>query len=570
MRANAWHTVAGACALLLVALGITGCGPRPPEAELKAGAGRLFGVSFQTMNNPFFVELNDGIRGVVEAHGDRLVTLDAQWNSLKQKNDVSDLILQGATAVFLNPVNWEGVKGSLLQAREKGIPVVAGTIWIDGRRAAITSVAAATRAGIRIIHQELSLAPNLSVAENIYLGREPARFGLLSRRRMCADAAALLRRLELGEIGDVTAPVARLSVARRQLVEIARALCEDCRILVLDEPTSALSEAETEHLFTALRRLRAEGVGIIYISHRLDEIARLTDRITVYRDGHRVGTQATAQMDRAELVRWMVGREIAEHFPRAAAARQGPVVLEVGELRNRRVRGVSFRVHAGEVVGIAGLMGAGRSEMARALFGIDPIDSGAIRVAGRAVRIRRPQDALAAGLVLVPEDRQEEGLCRGHSVAFNLVLPWVRDWVGLGRVDGRRRRAIVERAVQLFGIRLGDPEEPVETLSGGNQQKVLLARWMERRPAVLILDEPTRGVDVGAREEIFRVLADLVADGMAVLLISSDLSEVLGVAHRVLVYRGGRILRELGAGDATAEGLMHMLTETEGARGEAA
>jgi ABC-type sugar transport system ATPase subunit len=435
----------------------------------------------------------------------------------------------------------------------------AGAIHIDGRPAGIRDVADANRLGIRIIHQELSLAPNLSIAENIYLGREPQRLGLLRRRAMFRDAEALLLRLGLTELPSVETSVSSLSLVHRQLVEIARALSREARILVLDEPTSALSEAETETLFATLEHLRLQGTGIIYISHRLEEIIRVADRITVLRDGRSIGTQEASQVNRRELVRWMVGRDIVDHFHRPPR-HMGPTALEVRQLRNARVDGVSFQLHYGEVLGIAGLVGSGRTELARALFGIDRIDAGEIRIDGRLVRIRSPRHALKAGIVLVPEDRKREGLVMLQSVAFNVAIPWVADWIHWAMPNGRKRRAIVERAVRDFHIKLSDPEQPIELLSGGNQQKALVGRWMERRPKVLILDEPTRGVDVGAREEMFAIIGSLVASGMAVLLISSDLSEVLNISHRVAVYCDGRILQTADAADVTPAQVMERLT----------
>ncbi|UCG59590.1 MAG: sugar ABC transporter ATP-binding protein [Phycisphaerales bacterium] len=437
-----------------------------------------------------------------------------------------------------------------------------GTIRIEGGPAHIRSVADANRNGIRIIHQELSLAPNLSIAENIYLGREPRGLAGLHRRRMIADAEALVDDLGLKEIGSVQTLVSQLSVAHRQLVEIARALSCQAKILVLDEPTSALSEAETEALFVTLRHLRSQGVGIIYISHRVEEISRLADRVTVLRDGRAVGTQPTSQIDRRELVRLMVGRDIAEHF-RRPVCRRGKVALQVDNLTSPNIHGVSFDLLYGEVLGLAGLVGSGRSELARALFGIDVIEKGTIQVDGRTVSLRCPQDALANGLVMIPEDRTREGLVMTQSVAFNLALPWLKQWNTMCFPDMRKRREIVDRAVRNFGIRVDDPERGVETLSGGNQQKTLVARWMEERPKVLILDEPTRGVDVGAREEMFDIIGSLVESGMAVLLISSDLAEVMQISHRVALYRDGRILRTAKASDITLQEVMEQLTGAE-------
>ena len=423
----------------------------------------------------------------------------------------------------------------------------AGEVRVKGEQVEICDVADADQLGIRLIHQELSLAPNLTVAENIFLGREPARFGFLNRRRLFADAEKLRDELHLPEIGDVHALAGELSVAQQQLVEIARALSVQARILILDEPTAALSEAETEALFAKLRRLRDQGVGIIYISHRLEEIQRVADRVTVFRDGRRIGTQDVSQFDLRELIRWMVGRELKKRFPRPPC-QAGSVVLRVHNLC------------AGEVLWFAGLVGAGRTELARTLFGVTPATSGALEIEGRAVTIRSPADARGAGIALVPEDRKREGLVMTGSVGFNLALPWTQQWIRGPFPNAARRAGIVNRALNAFGIRTAGPEQAITALSGGNQQKVVFGKWMEQPPRVLILDEPTRGVDVGAREEMFNLIHRLVAQGMAVILISSDLPEVMNLSHRLAVYRGGRIVREAQADAITPEEVMAELT----------
>jgi ABC-type sugar transport system ATPase subunit len=435
----------------------------------------------------------------------------------------------------------------------------AGTIELDGWQVEVRDAAEADRLGIRLIHQELSLAPNLSVAENILLGHEPARLGvLIDRRRLDAQAGALVAELDMPEIGPVRALVGSLSVARQQLVEIARALAVRARILVLDEPTASLSQHEAETLMVRLRRLREQGVGIIYISHRLEEIRRLADRITVLRDGRNVGTRDAGAVDPDELIRLMVGRDVSATPPRPDW-KPGPVVLSVCDLENDQVHGVSLELRAGEVLGLAGLVGSGRTELARALCGLDPIRSGRIVVDGQPIALGSPGAARAAGIVLVPEDRKGQGLVMTGSVAYNLALPWTRDWIRGVRVDRRRRAAIVERAVGRFGIKVDHPEDPVGSLSGGNQQKVVVARWMEHPPRILVLDEPTRGVDVRARSEMYRILGDLVAGGIAVLLISSDLPEVIGLSHRLALYRDGQILRELRADRADPVEIMASL-----------
>lgn len=436
-----------------------------------------------------------------------------------------------------------------------------GTVEVDGRHVDIRRVVHASRLGIRVIHQELSLAPNLSIAENLFLGHEPLWLGLLDRRRMVDEARQLIARLDLTDIGPVEDAVATLSTARQQMVEIARALSVDSRVLILDEPTSSLSEAETAALFATLRRLRDRGVGIIYISHRLEEIRRLADRITVLRDGKAIGTQSVRELEPRTLVRWMVGRDIKDHFPRPPW-KPGTVALEVRGLRNDWIHDVSFTVRHGEVLGFAGLVGAGRTELARALFGIDPIDSGEMLVDGQPVTIRSPAEARAAGIVLVPEDRKRLGLVMTGSVAYNLALPWTRDWIRGGWIDRHRRDGIVDKAVREFAIKTADTEQEIGNLSGGNQQKVVVGRWMERPPRILILDEPTRGVDVGAREEMFAILRRLIEAGMAVILISSDLPEVMGLSHRLVLYRDNRIADELVSSTATAEDVMAELTRS--------
>lgn len=435
----------------------------------------------------------------------------------------------------------------------------AGTLWADNEQISLRNVAAADRYKIRLIHQELSLAPNLTIAENIFLGREPGTLGFLHKREMNRRAQALIQELGLTEIRNVTATVAALSTAQQQLVEIARALSQEARVLILDEPTSSLSELEVEALFQTLRRLRDQGVGIIYISHRMEEIMRLSDRITVLRDGKSVGTAPASEVDPQTLIRWMVGRDIQEHFPRPPY-QPGDIALKVSQLNNQHVHDISFEVRYGEVLGLSGLVGAGRTELARALFGIDRIDGGTIEIDGTAVRIRSPSDALRHRLVLVPEDRKQQGLIVEQSVAFNIALPWLKEWIHGCAFHYETRNQMVERTVQRFGVRLSNPEQPVRDLSGGNQQKVLVGRWMEHPPKILILDEPTRGIDVGAREDLYRIIGELVSQGMALILISSDLDEVMNISHRIGTFREGRLTGVYPAESVSAEEVMHQLT----------
>lgn len=372
-------------------------------------------------------------------------------------------------------------------------------------------------------------------------------------------AKAQIQELGFNELSDVQKTVGELSIAHRQLVEIAKALSSQARILVLDEPTASLSESETASLFAHLNKLRSQGVGIIYISHRLEEIGRIADRITVLRDGRSVGTQDAARLNRSDLVRWMVGRDMKDHCPRPDST-PGAVVLEVNDLQGPGVHGASFSLRAGEILGLAGLVGAGRTETARVLFGLSPRTSGEVRVAGQSVRINSPAQARAAGIVLVPEDRKREGLVMSASVEFNATLPWTRQWMRGCFPDRTGQRAITRQLIDRFHIKTQDPAQCVGALSGGNQQKVVVGRWTVSPPKVLILDEPTRGVDVGAREEMFRIIHQLAREGMGVLLISSDLPEVMGLSHRLALYRGGRVLREMDSASATPEAVMRELT----------
>lgn len=469
-----------------------------------------------------------------------------------------DFTLRGGEIHALLGENGAG-KSTLIKILAGILAPDSGSVTVEGKRGAVRSVADASALGIRVIHQELSLAPNLTIAENIYLGVEPHRGGFLRRRELQDRAARLIEDLGLSELRDVSRPVSALNVAHRQLVEIARALSREARVLILDEPTSALSGAETEALFSTLRRLRERGAGLIYISHRLEEILQLADRITVLRDGRSIGVRPREAVDRRELVRWMVDRDLGDLFPRPAR-QPGAVVLEVEGLSNEALRGVSFTLRSGEILGIAGLVGSGRTELARALFGIDRTVSGELRLLGKSVKLRSPSEALKAGVVLVPEDRSREGLVMIQSLAFNLALPWTSRWCRGIRPNLALRRKLVGDAVAGFRIKVTDPEISIASLSGGNQQKALVGRWMVERPRVLILDEPTRGVDVGAREDMFATLSGLVEEGIAVVLISSDLSEVLGLSHRVALLSGGRILGTVDPRNTSAEEVMAALT----------
>ena len=434
-----------------------------------------------------------------------------------------------------------------------------GIVFIDGQMQAFNSPADAARAGVGMVHQEPVFCRDLSVAENLCLGRYPRRLGLFySRRGARVRAEALLARI--GAQLDVGQPMRRLATAQEQLVQIAAAIGTGARVLVFDEPTSSLSETESQRLFALIGSLRGRGVTSIYISHRLPEIFQLADRISVLRDGRLVGTVARAQASEAELVQMMIGRPLAEYFPQHLAAAPGRPLLEVENLSSPgRFSGVSLQVRAGEIVGLAGLVGAGRSEIARAIFGLDRRASGSLRVYGRALRLGSVRRALRSGVGLVPEDRQRQGLVLMMSGRANFSLVILDQLRRLLFLDQRRERRTAEDFFSRLNVKATSIEAPVASLSGGNQQKVVLAKWLACRLKVLIVDEPTRGVDVGAKAAIHALIDELARAGLGILLISSELPELLNLSTRILVLRAGRLAGELPRPAATQENLLRLM-----------
>lgn len=434
-----------------------------------------------------------------------------------------------------------------------------GVFTVEGRTVSFRSVADSKAAGISVIYQEPTLFPDLSVAENIYIGRQPrGRIGLIDHGRMRADAAALFARL--GVEVDPARTAEGLSIADQQIIEIAKAISLDARVLVMDEPTAALSGVEVERLFAVARALRDDGAAILFISHRFDEVFQLSDRITVMRDGRYIATHATASTSIEAIVQDMVGREVDSLFPKKTAP-TGATVLAVEGLQRRGVfTGIDFEVRSGEIVALAGLVGAGRTEVARAIFGIDRYDSGSVTVSGRKVKPGNPKDAIAAGMGFVPEDRRKQGLVMGLSVGRNTTLTLRDRFRTAGLINSRAEQAAARAWTAKMQVKTSTLDQPVSTLSGGNQQKVVLAKWLATEPALLIVDEPTRGIDVGTKSEVHRLISELAGEGLAILMISSELPEVLGMADRVLVMHEGRISAELNRGQATAEAVMHAAT----------
>lgn len=431
-----------------------------------------------------------------------------------------------------------------------------GSIAIDGEFiGSFQNVQAARHSGVAIIHQEIVLVPNLSVAENIFLGREPANWmGFKDMKLVIAQAREAI--LSLGLDLNPEQPVIELSTAQQQLVEIVKAVSQNARIVVMDEPTSSLSLPEVETLFSIVQRLKTSGVAIIYISHRMEEIFRISDRVTVIRDGTYVGTRVTAETDQQELVRMMVGRSLAAFYDRSFCATPEVLLSVEGFSKQDVFADVSFSVRKGEVLGFAGLVGSGRSEIMTALFGADRADAGDIRIKDRSVSFKDTRDAIQHGLAMVPEDRKDAGLVLSNSVGFNLTLA-VTPRLGRGPfVDIKKRDQLIGRLIRELNIKTSSPAALVSSLSGGNQQKVVLAKWLATNPEILILDEPTRGVDVGAKHEIYSIIDDLAHHGLGVILISSELIEILNLCDRVCVVKQGRIVKTLERGGLTQEAIM--------------
>jgi ribose transport system ATP-binding protein len=471
--------------------------------------------------------------------------------------DGIDLDVRPGEVVALLGENGAG-KSTLSSIIAGLYPPTDGTMTWHSAAYAPASPGDAIAAGIGLIHQEMRLLPDLSIAENVFVGRLPMRAGKIDRTEMNRRAGEQLKRLGLNV--PPTRLVRTLRVAAQQQVEIAKALTLRAQLLILDEPTAALGGDETERLFAQVDQLRREGVSFIYISHRLDEIARIADRVMVLRDGKLVAAHDSAQLPVKVLVEEMVGRSVDRMFPQTTEPGTN-VVLEIDHLTSSAgaFADVSFSVHSGEIFGIAGIVGAGRTELVRAIAGADPLRSGTVVVDGKPLTLTGPSDAIAAGLVLVPEDRKAQGVLLDQSVAANIALGNLDRVAPGGWVRPNNVRAFALKAIERLGVK-GSPAQLLRFLSGGNQQKVVIARWVSRSPKVFILDEPTRGIDVGARAAIYEVIAGLAKAGMAVIVVSSDLEEVLGLSHRVMVLSRGRQMGILDAAAATSVAVMELAT----------
>ncbi|MEU4422258.1 sugar ABC transporter ATP-binding protein [Actinoplanes sp. NPDC024001] len=437
-------------------------------------------------------------------------------------------------------------KSTLMKIVSGVYPPDEGTIEFAGAQLLLSGPRDAQRAGIGIVHQEFNLLPERSVAENVFLGREPRRRGLVDRRTMLHRTATLLASVGEGSLPPGTR-VGRLGVAQQQVVEIVKALALDARLIIMDEPTAALADHEVGQLRALVRRLQQHQIGVLYVSHRLAEVFDLSSRITVLKDGRRVTTENTAEISADRLVRHMVGRDLSRYYPeRAAPGEVGPVRLAVRDGGNRKLRAINLQLRAGEVLGVGGLRGAGRSALARSLFGAAPFTTGAVTIDGEPVRLRSPRAAMRAGIAYVTEDRKGEGIVAGQSVLDNVLL--ASRAVDPGWTGRRARAARIRDLLAAVELRAMGEDQDIRFLSGGNQQKVVLARWLALGPRILLFDEPTRGIDVGSKAAVHDLVRRLARDGAAVLMVSSELPELLGLSDRIIVMRDGRIAGELPAG----------------------
>ncbi|RME44124.1 MAG: sugar ABC transporter ATP-binding protein [Chloroflexi bacterium] len=448
-------------------------------------------------------------------------------------------------------------KSTLLKIINGDYQPDSGTIILDGEQLAFSSPQQAHDAGIRVIYQEPEIVPGVGVPENIWVGELPKRFGFIDRRTLYEKARRRIKEYGFEDVLPVDLMGDELSPAQRQLVEILRALKRGVRVLALDEPTSSLTDEEVDRLFALVRRLRDEGVAIIYVSHRINEIKRLCDRIAILRDGRLMAVEPASKLTDADIVRLMVGRDLSDVFKRQPAGTDKEI-LRVEDLHSDWHKGVSFYINAGEVVGFAGLVGAGRSELAKVIFGEYPKTGGRIFLEGKEINVRRPGDAIAKGLGFAPEDRKREGLILIRSVRENISMAILRQLSRFHFVRRNLERSVVQEYADRLQIRTPSLEQEVGKLSGGNQQKVVLSRWLAAKPKVLILDEPTRGIDVGAKAEIYRLIDQLANEGFAIMFISSELPEILGLSDRIYVMQNGRITGELSSREATEEAILQL------------
>ena len=486
--------------------------------------------------------------------------ISKSFAGVRALDDVSLYLEEGKVMALLGE-NGAG-KSTLMKILSGVYTRDSGEVIIANQRYDHITPKKAKELGVAIIHQELNMCSHLTVTENIFLGREDAKMGVLNDKQMKRKAQEVLNRLKIDINPDSC--VGDLPVSKQQMVEIAKALSVNAKILIMDEPTSALTSKEIDELFTIIRQLKKENHAIVYISHRLEELQHIVDDVTIMRDGKFITKLKFSETDMSAIVKNMVGREIKDKFPRITCEK-GKKIFEVKNINaGRMVRNINFKLYEGEIVGIAGLMGAGRTETTRAIFGVDHKSSGEIILNDRRINIRNPQGAIKQGVVLVPEDRKKDGLCTKLPIRENIALPnldLLCDSVGI--ISKKKEHAMIDKAVDELKIKLASPEVPAESLSGGNQQKVVVAKWLARDSKVVIFDEPTRGIDVGSKVEIYNLMNKLKENGIGVVFVSSEMPEILGIADRIIVMCDGRITGELDVKDATQEKILEYATMFE-------
>jgi ribose transport system ATP-binding protein len=478
--------------------------------------------------------------------------IDKSFPGVKALQGVSLQLKAGEVHALLGE-NGAG-KSTLIKVLGGIYHAEAGEIYIDGEKVEIDGVVAARNAGISIVHQELVLVPYMTVAENIFLGREPGTAFNVDHKKMLEEAQKLLDTYEMNIQADTL--VDKLTIAQQQMVEIVKAISFNSKILVMDEPTSSISDKEVGFLFETIRTLTKKGVGIIYISHKMSELDEICDRVTVMRDGQTVGTRVVKETNTDELIALMVGRELTNYYTRDFQ-KPGEVVLKCEHISDGRMaKDVSFELRKGEIVGFAGLVGAGRSETMKAIFGLAPHMTGEVYVKGQKANIKTPVDALNYGIALVPESRKSEGLYQVQSVKYNSTIQVLKQFISKLRVNNKKEEEITQKYIDLMATKTPSQDQVIGNLSGGNQQKVMIGRWLATEPEILILDEPTRGVDVGAKAEIYSIMNDLVKGGMSIIMISSELPEIINMSDRIYVMNDGRVTGQLDHDHVTQEGIM--------------
>ena len=493
------------------------------------------------------------VKPLLEMHG-----IHKRFPGVHALNDVKLSLYAGEVLALLGE-NGAG-KSTLIKMLGGAHQPDEGEIWIEGERVVINSATAAQEFGVAVIYQEFNLIPELTVSENLFLGREKTRFGLIDSPGERQEAVRWLECIGLDI--DPDSKCGDLTVAQQQVVEIVKALAVDARILVMDEPSAVLTDQEVERLFQVVRDLKERGIGIIYISHRLDEIDLIADRLLVLRDGQYIGGGAVSETDRDTLIEMMVGRSLEKDFPPRDVAVGGEVLRVEGLNRGKAVREVSFSVKAGEIVGFSGLIGAGRTETMRLIAGADRGESGKVWVNGELISVRSPRDAITAGICLLSEDRKEEGLVLSHSSVDNFGLPNLGRYSRKGWLDNRSEQNEFDRYRDDLAIKVAGPDQLAGELSGGNQQKVVLAKWLARRAHVMLFDEPTRGIDVGAKYEIYQLMNRLAGEGKAIVMVSSELPEILGMSDRIIVMKEGRLVGEVENGPGiTQEDILALAME---------